>query len=162
MRQNAAFSGFAKVAVPLITQGNIKTSRNRIRLFKLFWLRSISQRGRRSNEYRRCFTYPNIGAKFTGLRIHPLFYFQQVPRLTVQLGTNLCQRLEPHALNLAGLQQAQILFGDPDPPGQLARSHLAPCQHQVQPHDDPHVTYDSHYTPGISRSLSILLIALFF
>ena len=50
----------------------------------------------------------------------------------------LGQRVEAHALHLAGFQQRQIGFGHADCGGQVARLHLAPGQHDIEGDNDRH------------------------
>src|SRR5438105_3486822 len=66
--------------------------------------------------------------------------FEQVAGLALQHFANALQRLEAHPAHLARLQQRQVLLGDADAFGELARAHLAARQHDIQVDDDGHQT----------------------
>ncbi|MCW2285120.1 hypothetical protein M2323_002960 [Rhodoblastus acidophilus] len=66
--------------------------------------------------------------------------FEEIARLAVQLGANPFKRFKANAFHLAGFQQRQVLFGDPDAGGEIARAHLALGEHDVEVDDDRHQT----------------------
>ena len=66
--------------------------------------------------------------------------FQNVAGLTIERAANVLQRVEAHALHLAGLEQRDVLLGDADAFGELLGAHLAPRQHHVEIDDDRHHT----------------------
>ena len=80
------------------------------------------------------------------LLVRPIF--QNVAGLTIERAANVLQRVEAHALDLAGLQQRDVLLGDADALGELLGAHLAPRQHHVEVDDDRH-----HTKPAFSSAM---------
>src|SRR5258705_1325195 len=64
--------------------------------------------------------------------------FQNVAGLAVERLADQRERVEAHALDLARLQQRDVLFGDSNALGELLRAHLPPRQHDVEIDGDPH------------------------